>query len=304
MIEIEGTQNFLTQRFDRVEGRKIYTQTLAAMSSLADARRRICRMLGIGEADSPIGKKFNEVFHMGTSLEDIKDIREFIYTYILPEPEVNIDFLQKDMRELERLQEILQEAQDREVLLAEINERIIEAKARLSKVKVNEILVAYANYQGNVEEQQEKKRLISEWTASIDILTDKLVELSEKERKASDLLYEARRAAEDNTENKEMLSLEQENKENEKEYEVLKKQMTSDLKKTYGYSDAEAASKATLTAYCFLLFVLLYFPCIATIAAIKGETGSWKWAGFAAGYTTLLAWVVSALVFQIGSLFI
>ena len=87
-------------------------------------------------------------------------------------------------------------------------------------------------------------------------------------------------------------------------YEVLKKQMTSDLKKTYGYSDAEAAAKATLTAYCFLLFVLLYFPCIATIAAIKGETGSWKWAGFAAGYTTLLAWVVSALVFQIGSLFI
>ena len=87
-------------------------------------------------------------------------------------------------------------------------------------------------------------------------------------------------------------------------YEVLKKQMTSDLKKTYGYSDAEAAAKATLTAYSFLLFVLLYFPCIATIAAIKGETGSWKWAGFAAGYTTLLAWVVSALVFQIGCLFI
>ena len=33
-----------------------------------------------------------------------------------------------------------------------------------------------------------------------------------------------------------------------------------------------------MAAYCFLLFVLLYFPCIATIAAIKGETGSWKWA--------------------------
>ena len=201
---------------------KLENKGMDRASNQADARRRICRMLGIGEADSPIGKKFNEVFHMGTSLEDIKDIREFIYTYILPEPEVNIDFLQKDMRELERLQEILQEAQDREVLLAEINERIIEAKARLSKVKVNEILVAYANYQGNVEEQQEKKRLISEWTASIDILTDKLVELSEKERKASDLLYEARRAAEDNTENKEMLSLEHENKENEKEYERLK----------------------------------------------------------------------------------
>ena len=197
---------------------KLDNKGMDRASNQADARRRICRMLGIGEADSPIGKKFNEVFHMGTSLEDIKDIREFIYTYILP---VNINFLQKDMRELERLQEILQEAQDREVLLAEINEKIIEAKTRLTKVKVNEMLVAYANYQGNVEEQQEKKRLISEWTSSINILTDKLVELSEKERKASDLLYEARRAAEDNTENKEMLSLEQENKDNEKEYQRL-----------------------------------------------------------------------------------
>ena len=59
-----------------------------------------------------------------------------------------------------------------------------------------------------------------------------------------------------------------------------------------------------LTAYCFLLFVLLYFPCLATIAAIKSETGSWRWALFAAGYTTVLAWVVSALVYQIGSLFV
>ena len=57
-----------------------------------------------------------------------------------------------------------------------------------------------------------------------------------------------------------------------------------------------------LSAFCFLLFVLLYFPCIATIAAIKGETGSWKWATFTAVYTTLLAWVVSAAIFQIGSL--
>lgn len=201
---------------------KLENKGMDRASNQADARRRICRMLGIGEADSPIGKKFNEVFHMGTSLEDIKDIREFIYTYILPEPEVNIDFLQKDMRELERFQEVLQEALDREKLLAEIKDKIDEAKTRHSKVKVNEILVAYAKYQGNVEEQQEKKQLISEWTASISVLTDKLTELSEKERKASDLLYEAKRAAEDNTENKKMLSLEVENKDNEKDYERLK----------------------------------------------------------------------------------
>ncbi|MBQ9677906.1 MAG: ferrous iron transport protein B [Prevotella sp.] len=58
-----------------------------------------------------------------------------------------------------------------------------------------------------------------------------------------------------------------------------------------------------LVAYCYLLFVLLYFPCIATITAIKHETGSWKWALFAACYTTVLAWLVSAAVYQIGSLF-
>ena len=58
-----------------------------------------------------------------------------------------------------------------------------------------------------------------------------------------------------------------------------------------------------LAAYCYLLFVLLYFPCIATITAIKNETRSWRWAFFAAAYTTLLAWIVSAIVYQIGSLF-
>ena len=57
-----------------------------------------------------------------------------------------------------------------------------------------------------------------------------------------------------------------------------------------------------LVAFCYLLFVLLYFPCIATIAAIKNETGSWRWALFAAVYTTGIAWVVSAVVCQAGIL--
>jgi ferrous iron transport protein B len=58
-----------------------------------------------------------------------------------------------------------------------------------------------------------------------------------------------------------------------------------------------------LAAYCYLLFVLLYFPCIATLAAIKHETNSWRWAMTSAVYTTCLAWVVSAVVYQIGSSF-
>jgi len=64
----------------------------------------------------------------------------------------------------------------------------------------------------------------------------------------------------------------------------------------------EADGITPLIAFAYLLFVLIYFPCIATIAAIKGETGSWKWALFSAGYTTLLAWIVSAIVYQAGRL--
>ena len=59
-----------------------------------------------------------------------------------------------------------------------------------------------------------------------------------------------------------------------------------------------------LVAYAYLIFILLYFPCIATIAAIRNETGSWRWAGFTAVYTTVVAWVASALVYQIGRLFV
>ena len=57
-----------------------------------------------------------------------------------------------------------------------------------------------------------------------------------------------------------------------------------------------------LVAASFLLFVLIYFPCIATVAAIKNETGSWKWALFVVIYTTALAWLMSFAVYQIGSL--
>ncbi|MDU1903812.1 MAG: ferrous iron transport protein B [Dysgonomonas sp.] len=57
-----------------------------------------------------------------------------------------------------------------------------------------------------------------------------------------------------------------------------------------------------LVVASFLLFVLIYFPCVATIAAIKEESGSWRWGLFSIVYTTLLAWVISFLVFQIGSI--
>lgn len=58
-----------------------------------------------------------------------------------------------------------------------------------------------------------------------------------------------------------------------------------------------------LIAYAFMAFCLIYVPCIATIAMIKRETASWKWPLFAIGYTTVLAWVVATLIYQIGRLF-
>ena len=58
-----------------------------------------------------------------------------------------------------------------------------------------------------------------------------------------------------------------------------------------------------LVANGYMLFVLIYFPCIATVAAIKNESGSWKWAAFTICYTTLLAWIVALLVHQVGGVF-
>ena len=58
-----------------------------------------------------------------------------------------------------------------------------------------------------------------------------------------------------------------------------------------------------LVAFGFMLFVLIYFPCVAVIAAIKKES-SWKWALFSMFYTTAIAWVVAFLTYQIGSLYI
>ena len=59
-----------------------------------------------------------------------------------------------------------------------------------------------------------------------------------------------------------------------------------------------------LVAFCYMVFVLLYFPCIATLAAIKGESGGWKWALFTGLYTTALAWVAAFAIYQIGRLFL
>jgi ferrous iron transport protein B len=57
-----------------------------------------------------------------------------------------------------------------------------------------------------------------------------------------------------------------------------------------------------LVAFSLMLFVLIYFPCIAVIAAVKREA-NWGWAVFTMVYTTVLAWLVAFATYQVGSLF-
>ena len=57
-----------------------------------------------------------------------------------------------------------------------------------------------------------------------------------------------------------------------------------------------------LVAFSFMLFILIYFPCVAVVAAIKKESGDWRYAAFIVVYTTTLAYLASLLVYQVGSI--
>lgn len=84
----------------------------------------------------------------------------------------------------------------------------------------------------------------------------------------------------------------------EEDSQVLSERIKQDL-------DEEGNPVFTpLIALSLMLFVLIYFPCIATISAIVNESGSWKWGIFVIVYTCVLAWIVSFVVYQTGSLII
>jgi ferrous iron transport protein B len=58
-----------------------------------------------------------------------------------------------------------------------------------------------------------------------------------------------------------------------------------------------------LVAFSFMIFILIYFPCVAVVAALRKESGKWRWPAFVAAYTTLMAWLMAFAVYQVGSLF-
>lgn len=81
-----------------------------------------------------------------------------------------------------------------------------------------------------------------------------------------------------------------------------KEAIVSTLAILYG-GDLSAAGFTPLTAFSFMVFVLLYFPCFATIATLRHEAGR-QWAWFTVFHSIMLAWLIAMLIYQIGMLFV
>ena len=167
--------------FKPAVGRLSYTR------SPSEARDRICRALGIGRASSPLGKKFNEVFQMGTSMDEIPNFREFLYQYILPQPELDLDALQGDRVELENLHAILAEAQTRAAALEEIVNAGREASEKETDALVNRGAALLARADADAGED-------AVWKDRLDAGKRQLETLNAQYEAAKNAEAEARRA--------------------------------------------------------------------------------------------------------------
>ena len=167
--------------FKPTTGRLSYTR------SPSEARDRICRALGIGRASSPLGKKFNEVFQMGTSMDEIPNFREFLYQYILPQPELDLDALQGDRVELENLHAVLAEAQTRAAALEEIVNAGREAAGKETATLVNRGAAFLARAAADAGED-------AAWQSRLEAGSRQLESLNAQYEAAKNAETEARRA--------------------------------------------------------------------------------------------------------------
>ena len=167
--------------FKPAVGRLSYTR------SPSEARDRICRALGIGRAASPLGKKFNEVFQMGTSMDEIPNFREFLYQYILPQPELDLDALQGDRVELENLHAVLAEAQTRAAALEQIVGYGREASAKETDALVNRGAALLARAEADAGEHEV-------WQGHLDAGRRQMAELNAAYQPAKNAEAEARRS--------------------------------------------------------------------------------------------------------------
>ena len=85
-------------------------------------------------------------------------------------------------------------------------------------------------------------------------------------------------------------------------YAVIYAQGEEATEQSSGLRNAVAGTMTPLVAFAFMVFVLLYCPCLATIAAIKHETGGWKWAGFSVVFSLCLAWILAFAIIVVGGI--
>ena len=204
----------------------ISTGRMQPIDKQSEAKNMICQRLGIGKSDSPLGKKFSSVFPMGTSLDEIHDFRTFIYEYILPQPIMDLEALQKDEQELENLQETLAQAQRRAQQLREIVALGEQAIEKDRDVCVNKGFILFAQYQLDASTQTQ---LYAERERCIDLLRrlEKQYDEAQQQAEISHAAYQqAWKAVQDSDEGKFLDVLRQKAKDTARELGDLQKKVS------------------------------------------------------------------------------
>lgn len=181
---------------------RLLTDKMPPIEKQSIALDKICKMLGVGRADSTLGKKFSAVFQMGTSLDEIPDFRTFICDYVLPLPEINLDTLQRDSVELERLHDVLIGAQQKADKLVEIVEVSKVAASRQHEVDVNEGFICYAVLREAAMREETAEFDIEHGNQRIELLQNQYQDLVGQADAAHESYMVADRAAKENDESK------------------------------------------------------------------------------------------------------
>ena len=204
----------------------ISTGRMQPIDKQSEAKNLICQRLGIGKSDSPLGKKFSSVFPMGTSLDEIHDFRTFIYEYILPQPIMDLEALQKDEQELENLQETLTQAQRRAQQLQEIVALGDLAIERDRDVCINRGFILFAQYQLDASLQMQ---LFADRERCIDLLgrLEKQYDEAQQQADTAHAAYQqAWKAVQDSDEGKFLEVLRQKAKDTARELGDLQKKVS------------------------------------------------------------------------------
>lgn len=180
----------------------ISTGRMQPIDKQSEAKNLICQRLGIGKSDSPLGKKFSSVFPMGTSLDEIHDFRTFIYDYILPQPVMDLEALQKDEQELENLQETLTQAQRRAQQLREIVDLGQQAIEKNRDVYVNKGFILFAQYQLDASMQTQLFAEREKYRDLLDRLEKQYDEAQQQAETAHAAYQQAWKAVQDSDEGK------------------------------------------------------------------------------------------------------